>query len=148
MLRPAGLAAGEGSCEIQRCVDTIEERNPMPTDYLPILIYAVVAVALSAIAVLVPALFGPKRPTDVKLAPYESGKLPIGPARSRFSIQYYLYAVLFILFDIELVFLYPWATVFRDLSPKLVGLAEAGIFVLILVLGLAYVWKKGGFEWE
>ena len=128
----------------------------MPGDYVPILIFAVVAVALSAIAVLVPALFGPKRPNDVKLAPYESGKMPIGPARRRFPIQYYLYAVLFILFDIEIVFLYPWARVFRDLrdvapttiSPRLVGLAEAGVFVLILVLGLIYVWKKGGLEWE
>ncbi len=120
----------------------------MPADYIPILIFAVVAVALSAIAVLVPALFGPKRPTDVKLAPYESGKQPIGPARRRFSIQYYLFAVLFILFDIEVVFLYPWATVFKDLTPPLLGLLEAGVFVLILVLGLVYVWKKGGLEWE
>jgi NADH-quinone oxidoreductase subunit A len=120
----------------------------MPADYMPILIFAVVAVALSAIAVLVPALFGPKRPTDVKLAPYESGKLPVGPARGRFPIQYYLFAVLFILFDIEIVFLFPWATVFRDLSPPLVGLAVAGVFVSILLLGLIYVWKKGGLEWE
>ncbi len=120
----------------------------MPADYVPILIFAVVAVSLSAIAVLVPALLGPKRPTDVKLAPYESGKMPVGPARRRFSIQYYLFAVLFILFDIEVVFLYPWATVFRDLEAPLLGLLEAGVFVLILVLGLIYVWKKGGLEWE
>jgi NADH-quinone oxidoreductase subunit A len=120
----------------------------MPGDYVPILIFAVVAVALSAIAILAPALFGPKRPSDVKLSPYESGKLPIGPARSRFPIQYYLYAVLFILFDIEVVFLFPWATVFKDLVPRFLGLLEAGIFVLILVLGLIYVWKKGGLEWE
>lgn len=120
----------------------------MPKDYIPILIFAVVAVALSAIAVLVPALFGPKRPTDVKLAPYESGKLPIGPARRRFPVQYYLFAVLFILFDIEVVFLFPWATVFKDLRPRLAGLLEAAIFVSILLLGLVYVWKKGGLEWE
>jgi NADH-quinone oxidoreductase subunit A len=120
----------------------------MPSDYIPILIFAVVAVALSAIAVLVPALFGPRRPTDVKLAPYESGKLPIGPARRRFPIQYYLFAVLFILFDIEIIFLFPWATVFKDLAPRLVGLLEAGLFVSILLLGLVYVWKKGGLEWE
>jgi NADH-quinone oxidoreductase subunit A len=120
----------------------------MPSDYLPILIFMIVAVALSAIAVLVPAIFGPKRPNQAKSAPYESGKMPIGPARRRFPIQYYLYAVLFILFDIEVVFLYPWATVFRDLSPKWLGLLEAAVFVLILVLGLVYVWKKGGLEWE
>jgi NADH-quinone oxidoreductase subunit A len=120
----------------------------MPADYLPILIFAVVAVALSAIAVLAPALFGPRRPNDVKLSPYESGKLPIGPARSRFPVQYFLYAILFILFDIEVVFLFPWATVFKDLERPLLGLLEAGFFVLVLVLGLVYVWKKGGFEWE
>ena len=120
----------------------------MPGDYVPVLIFAVVAVALSTIAVLVPALFGPKRPTDVKMSPHESGKLPVGPARRRFPIQYYLYAVLFILFDIEIVFLYPWATVFKDLRPSLAGLLEAGFFVLILVLGLVYVWRKGGLEWE
>jgi NADH-quinone oxidoreductase subunit A len=120
----------------------------VPKDYLPILIFAVVAVTLSAIAVLVPAFFGPKRPTDVKLAPYESGKLPIGPARKRFPVQYYLFAVLFILFDIEVVFLFPWATVFKDLRPRLVGLLEAAVFVSILLLGLVYVWKKGGLEWE
>ena len=120
----------------------------MPSDYVPILVFAVVAVGLSAIAVLVPALLGPKRPSDTKLAPYESGKLPIGPARSRFSIQYYLYAVLFILFDVEVVLLFPWALVFRDLTPILLGLLEAGVFVLILVLGLVYVWRKGGLEWD
>ncbi len=120
----------------------------MPGDYIPILIFAVVAIALSAIAVLVPSLFGPRRPSDVKLSPYESGKLPVGPARSRFSIQYYLYAVLFILFDIEVVFLFPWARVFKELAPRYLGLVEAGIFVLILLLGLIYVWKKGGLEWE
>jgi len=120
----------------------------MPDDYLPILIFAVVAVVLSAIAVLVPALFGPRRPTDVKLAPYESGKLPIGQARGRFAVQYYLYAVLFILFDIEVIFLFPWATVFRDLRPRLAGLLEAAVFVSLLLLGLIYVWKKGGLEWD
>ena len=120
----------------------------MPSDYVPILIFAIVAVVLSAIAVLVPALFGPKRPTDVKLAPYESGKLPIGPARKRFPIQYYLFAVLFILFDIEILFLFPCAVVYKDLTPRLGGLLEAGVFVSILLLGLVYVWKKGGLEWD
>ena len=120
----------------------------MPGDYVPILIFAVVAVALSAIAILVPALLGPKRPTPVKSSPYESGKMPIGPARRRFSVQYYLYAVLFILFDVAIIFLYPWAAVLKDLSPPLVGLLEAGVFVSLLVLGLIYVWRKGGLEWD
>jgi NADH-quinone oxidoreductase subunit A len=141
------VAAGE-RVQIQRRVGQGEELSFMPGDYLPILIFAVVAVLLSAIAVLVPALLGPKRPTDVKLAPYESGKLPIGPARRRFPVQYYLYAVLFILFDIEVVLLFLWAAVFRDLSPRWLGLVEAAVFVSLLVLGLVYVWKKGGLEWD
>jgi NADH-quinone oxidoreductase subunit A len=120
----------------------------MPSDYVPILIFAAVAITLSAIAIIVPGWLGPKRPTAAKLAPYESGKLPIGPARRRFSVQYYLYAALFILFDVGVIFLYPWATVFRRLSPRWIGLAEAGVFVLFLALGLLYVWKKGGLEWD
>lgn len=120
----------------------------MPSDFAPILIFAVVAITLSAIAVLVPALLGPRRPSPAKLAPYESGKLPIGPARRRFPVQYYLYAVLFILFDIEIVFLFPWAVVLKSLSSRIVGLLEAGLFVSVLVLGLVYVWKKGGLEWD
>jgi NADH-quinone oxidoreductase subunit A len=120
----------------------------VPADYIPILIFAIIAVAVSAFAVLAPALLGPKRPNSVKLAAYESGKMPVGPGRPRFSVQYFLYAVLFILFDIEVIFLFPWAAVFRDLTPKLSGLLEAGVFVLILLLGLVYVWKKGGLEWD
>jgi NADH-quinone oxidoreductase subunit A len=120
----------------------------MPGDYVPILIFAIVAVALSAIAILAPGLFGPKRPSEVKLSPYESGKMPIGAARRRFSVQYYLYGVLFLLFDVQVLLLFPWATVFRDLSPRWIGLVEAAVFVLILLLGLIYVWKKGGLEWD
>ena len=120
----------------------------MPSDYSPILIFAVVAVALSAIAVAVPSWLGPRRPTATKLAPYESGKLPIGPARRRFSIQYYVYAVLFLLFDIGVLFLYPWAVVFRGLASRWLGLLEAGVFCGILALGLVYVWKRGGLEWD
>ena len=118
----------------------------MPGDYLPILIFAVVAIALSAIAVLVPALLGPRRPNNVKLAPYESGKLPIGAARRRFPIQYFLFAVLFILFDIEVIFLFPWAVVYDKL--RIFGFIEMLIFVVVLALGLAYVWIKGALEWE
>jgi NADH-quinone oxidoreductase subunit A len=120
----------------------------MPGDYLPILVFAVVAVALSAIAVAVPAFLGPRRPSPTKQAPYESGKLPIGPARRRFPIQYYLYAVLFLLFDIVVLFLYPWALVFRQLVPRWGGLLLAAGMVLPLAMGLIYVWKKGGLEWD
>jgi NADH-quinone oxidoreductase subunit A len=120
----------------------------MPSDYIPILIFAVVAVALSAIAIAVPSLLGPKKPSATKMAPYESGKLPIGPARRRFSIQYYLYAALFLLFDIGALLLFPWAVVFRDLASRWLGLVQAGVFVLILALGMVYVWRRGGLEWD
>jgi NADH-quinone oxidoreductase subunit A len=120
----------------------------MPRDFLPVLFLIVVAVGLSTIAILVPSILGPRKPNRVKLAPYESGKLPIGPARPRFPVQYYLLAVLFLLFDIEILFLVPWAVTFKGLSPRWVGLIEAGVFVLILGIGLVYVWKKGGLEWE
>lgn len=120
----------------------------MPSDYTPILIFAVVAVALSVIAVAVPSWLGPKRPSATKLSAFESGKLPIGPARRRFSIQYYLYAALFLLFDIGVLLLFPWAVVFRDLPSPWLGLIQAGIFCLIPALGLLYVWKRGGLEWD
>lgn len=122
--------------------------NSMPSDYGPILIFALVAVALSAIAIVVPSWLGPKRLSATKLSPYESGKLPIGPARRRFSVQYYLYAVLFLLFDIGVLLLFPWAVVFRNLASPWVGLAQAGVLVLVLAAGLLYVWKRGGLEWD
>ena len=120
----------------------------MPSDYSPILIFALVAAALSAIAIGIPSWLGPRRPSPTKLAPYESGKLPIGPARRRFSIQYYLYAALFLLFDVGVLFLFPWAVVFQDLASRWVGLLQASAFCLVLGLGLLYVWKRGGLEWD
>jgi len=120
----------------------------MPSDYIPILVFAVIAMGLSAVAIAVPSWLGPRRPSAAKLSAYESGKLPIGPARRRFSIQYYLYAVLFLLFDIGVLLLFPWAAVFRALSSPWGGLIQAGVFCLILAAGLLYVWKRGGLEWD
>ncbi|MBM3457135.1 MAG: NADH-quinone oxidoreductase subunit A [Armatimonadetes bacterium] len=87
-----------------------------------------------------------QRPTEEKLIPYECGMRPEGSARVRFSIKFYLIAMLFILFDIEAIFLYPWAAVHRWLG--WFGLAEMGIFVAILLVGFLYIWKRGGFQWE
>ena len=117
----------------------------MPIDYLPILILILLAAVFAVIALAMPALFGPRRPTKTKLEPYESGMLPYTDARRRFPVQYYVVAVLFILFDIEVIFLYPWAVVLRQL--KLFGLIEMGIFLLILLVGFVYVWRKGALEW-
>ncbi|MBI5035651.1 MAG: NADH-quinone oxidoreductase subunit A [Chloroflexi bacterium] len=118
----------------------------MPIDYLPILVMVVVAFAFAAIALLVSAITGPRHPNPSKLAPYESGMPPFGSARRRISIKYYLTAVLFILFDIEIIFFYPWAVLFQQL--KLFGLIEMGIFVIILMVGYVYIWRKGGFDWD
>jgi NADH-quinone oxidoreductase subunit A len=118
----------------------------MPSDYLPILIFLILASLFGVIALVVPALLGPQRPSSVKLKPYESGKIPYGDAWRKIPIHYYKVSMLFILFDLEVVFLYPWAVLFRRL--KLFGLIEMGVFVLILLVGYIYVWKKGALEWE
>ncbi len=116
------------------------------TQYLPIAILVLVAVILALIVIFISRIFGPHRPTTKKLAPYESGMSPIGPAVRRWPVKFYLVAVLFILFDIEVVFLLPYAVVVRDLGTY--GLIAAGIFVVVVTIGLIYEWKKGALEWE
>ncbi len=118
----------------------------MPIDYLPILVMVVVVAAFATIALTLSSLVGPRRPTPAKLEPYESGMPPFGSARRRISIKYYLTAVLFILFDIEIIFFYPWAVLFLQL--QLFGLIEMGLFVFILLIGYVYIWRKGGFDWD
>ena len=118
----------------------------MPIDYLPILVFLVIAGLFGALALIVPSLLGPHRPVSTKLEPYESGKLPYGDTRRKVPVHYYKVAMLFILFDLEIVFFYPWAVLFRQL--KWFGLVEMGVFVAILLIGYIYVWKKGALEWE
>ncbi len=89
---------------------------------------------------------GPKRLTSVKLEPFECGSTPIGPGRQRFNVKFYLVAMLFIIFDVEVVFLYPWAVIFRDLG--VFGLVEMACFIFVLAAALVYVWKRGALEWE
>ena len=118
----------------------------MLTEYLPIIVLVVLSTALAALVVLFGHIFGPHRPTLRKSLPYESGMRPIGPGARRMPVRFYLVAVLFILFDIEVVFFLPWAVVFRQLG--LFGLAEMFVFILILLVGYVYAWKKGALEWE
>lgn len=118
----------------------------MSTEYLPILILLLLAVVLAVAAVGVGHLFGPRRPTPRKAEAYESGMRPIGPGRRRVPVRFYLVAVLFILFDIEIVFMLPWALALKEL--RLVGLVEMGVFVAILLVGYVYAWRKGALEWE
>jgi NADH-quinone oxidoreductase subunit A len=117
----------------------------VPSEYLPILILVIVGAIFAVIALAFPALFGPKRTTKARLEPYESGMLPYSDARRRFPVHYYVVAVLFILFDIEVIFLYPWAVMLRQL--RLFGLIEMAIFFAILLVGFVYVWRKGALEW-
>ncbi|MFZ3209174.1 MAG: NADH-quinone oxidoreductase subunit A [Geobacteraceae bacterium] len=114
--------------------------------YLPIIALVVVAILFGLGSIIMSSLIGQKKPSTVKLAPYECGCEPVGSARERFSIKFYLIAMLFILFDIEAVFLYPWAVIFKKLG--VFGLVEMGVFIVILFVGYIYVWKKGALEWE
>ncbi|SEM58248.1 NADH dehydrogenase subunit A [Syntrophus gentianae] len=118
----------------------------MLLNYLPVAIYLLIAIGFGAVVVFLSSLLGPKMPGKVKLETYECGMEPIGPNRLRTSIKFYVIAMLFIIFDIEAVFLYPWAVVFKEL--KIFGLVEMGIFIAILFAGLAYVWRKGALEWD
>lgn len=118
----------------------------MVNDYLPLLLLFVVALAVAFIAVGLGYLFGPRRPTKVKSEPYESGIVPFGPGRRRISIRYYLVAVLFILFDIEVVIFLPWAVSFRDAGMK--GFAVMLLFSAIFGAAFVYAWKKGAMKWE
>ena len=118
----------------------------MLNEYLPIAILLILATGLAGLVVMIGHLFGPHRPTLRKSVPYESGMRPIGPGTRRMPVHFYLVAVLFILFDIEVVFFLPWAVVFKRLG--LFGLVEMFIFILILLVGYFYAWKKGALEWE
>jgi NADH-quinone oxidoreductase subunit A len=118
----------------------------MLANYLPILILLIVAILFAGVVILLSSLVGRKVATREKLMPYECGVDPVGDARQRFSIQFYLVAMLFIIFDIEAVFLYPWAVVFKELG--LFGLVEMIVFILILFIGFVYIWRKGALKWE
>ncbi len=118
--------------------------------YLPILLMFVVALGFAAGNVILSQFVGQRKSTRTKLMPYECGKDPVGSARERFSVKFYLIAMIFILFDIELIFMMPWAVVFRTLQANGLGTlvyVEMMIFVVLLLVGYAYVWKKGLFDW-
>jgi NADH-quinone oxidoreductase subunit A len=118
----------------------------MMQEYFPIAILIVLAIGLAILVVILGHMFGPRRPTERKSMPYESGMRPIGPGTRRMPIRFYRVAMLFILFDIEVIFFLPWAVVFRKLG--LFGLVEMLIFIVILLVGYVYAWKKGALEWE
>src|SRR5512139_289391 len=115
-------------------------------EYVAIALMIVIATLVALIAIGLGTIFGPKKNTEAKSMPYESGMSPYGEGTRRMPVRFYLVAVLFILFDIEVVFFLPWAITFRRLG--LFGLAEMVIFIVILLVGYVYAWKKGALEWE
>lgn len=122
-------------------------------DYMPILLMFVVAAGFAVTFITLSQLVGQRKRTRTKLMPYECGKDPVGSARERFSVKFYLIAMIFILFDIEVIFLVPWAVVFKRLAGPEYGLAnviyfEMLLFIALLAAGLVYVIKKGAFDWS
>ncbi|MDQ3668322.1 MAG: NADH-quinone oxidoreductase subunit A [Acidobacteriota bacterium] len=122
-------------------------------DYLPVLLMFVVAAGFAAANIFISQYIGQRKRTRTKLMPYECGKDPVGTARERFSVKFYLIAMIFILFDIEVIFLIPWAVVFRTLASPAYGLKnvvyfEMITFIVLLLAGYVYVVKKGAFDWS
>ena len=118
----------------------------MLQNYVPILIFLGVAAALGAVLIGLGFLFGPRRPDEEKLSAYECGFEAFSDSRMRFDVRYYLVAILFIVFDLEIAFLFPWAVALDGVG--VVGLIAMAIFLLILVVGFVYEWKKGALEWD
>jgi NADH-quinone oxidoreductase subunit A len=121
----------------------------MIENYLPILIVFILAASFVFVSLILSHFVGPRIYNKVKMMPYESGVDPVGETRIRFSIRFFLIALLFIIFDIEIVFLYPWAVVFKDfLTMGSFIFFEMVVFLFILAFGFVYVWKNGALEWE
>ncbi len=114
--------------------------------YIPVLVLFALAVMIPMIMLAVAGFTGPRQPSPRKMTPFECGVESLGDTRNRFSVRFFLVALFFIVFDIEAVFIFPWAVLFRELG--LFGFFEMVVFLTILLLGLFYVWKKGALEWE
>ena len=123
----------------------------MLAPYIPIAIIIILSILFGFLIVAIGHLFGPRRKTARKMMPYESGMNPIGPGTRRIPVRFYLVAVLFILFDIEIIFIIPWAVILKEFVKMKIGvfaLIEMIAFIVILLVGLVYAWKKGALEWE
>src|SRR6266581_8365135 len=129
--------------------------NDVPTNYVPVLLILIIAFGMAGVIIILSRLAAKSRPTREKLMPYECGVEPVGTARERQSVKFYLVAMAFLLFDIEAVFLVPWAVVFRGVVQsqvyrhlKFVFYGEMMVFMVVLFVGLVYVWRKGILEWN
>jgi len=118
----------------------------VPINYVPIVVFAVLGAAFGLVSLFAGWILRPSRPYRAKLLPYESGSPLFMDARVQFPMRYYIIAMLFVIFDIEIVFMFPWAVVFKKLG--MLGLVEMGVFIAILVVGFWYAWKKGALEWD
>ena len=118
----------------------------MLQNYLPVLVFIVIGLGLGAVMILAGSLIGPQRPDAEKLSPYECGFEAFEDSRMKFDVRYYLVAILFIIFDLEIAFLFPWAVVLDDVG--MFGFLAMMVFLLVLVIGFIYEWKKGALEWE
>ncbi|MEN1728626.1 MAG: NADH-quinone oxidoreductase subunit A [Pseudomonadota bacterium] len=118
----------------------------MLAEYFPILVFLGVAAGMGIVLLLVGGILGPRNPSSEKLSPYECGFEAFEDSRMKFDVRFYLVAILFIIFDLEIAFLFPWAVVLDDIG--MTGLLAMGVFLLILVIGFVYEWKKGALEWE
>ena len=115
-------------------------------EYLPILLFLIVSTGIGITLLVVGNLLGPQRPNSEKLSPYECGFEAFEDTRTRFDVRYYLIAILFIIFDLEIAFLFPWAVVFREIG--MTAIVAMAVFLGILVIGFVYEWKKGALDWE
>ncbi|MEE2791326.1 MAG: NADH-quinone oxidoreductase subunit A [Acidobacteriota bacterium] len=113
--------------------------------YVPVLLFVLVAIGFAIFTLMISSLIQSSRYNEVKLQPYECGIEPVTDARDRYSVRYYLIAMLFVIFDVETVFMFPWAVIMDELA--LFGLIEMLVFLFILVLGYVYAWRKGALEW-
>jgi NADH-quinone oxidoreductase subunit A len=124
----------------------------MLENYFPVLIFIFVALIFGCVPMIVGRLVGPHRPDPEKLSAFECGFEAFEDARMKFDVRYYLIAIIFILFDLEIAFLFPWATIFKEIvnteSVKLFGFIEMLIFIAILVVGYVYAWAKGALDWD
>jgi len=120
--------------------------TPVPENYIPILLFIGIAIVFGAISLLAGWFVRPSRPYRAKLTPYESGSPLFSDARIQFPMRYYIIAMLFVIFDIETIFMYPWAVVYDKIG--LFGLVEMAIFIAILLVGYVYAWRKGALEWD
>ena len=124
----------------------------MLENYFPILVFILVGVTIGVLPIVLGWLVAPNRPDSEKLSPYECGFEAFEDARMKFDVRYYLIAIIFILFELEIAFLFPWAPIFKEIvetpAIKMFGFVEMMVFVAILVVGYVYAWAKGALEWE